>query len=73
MRGAARTAKDSPARDWRALRHESGLSLDRVCELTGIHKATLSHIETRRMFPEPREAAALLRVYGWPSDKLGGT
>ena len=65
MPRTAGPAPHSPERDWRALREASGLSLKEVARTTGIHQATLSHIETRRMLPEPREAAALLRVYGW--------
>ena len=42
-----------------------GLSITEAARRSGIHQATLSHIETRRMLPEPREAAALLRIYGW--------
>lgn len=66
MPRTAGEAPHSPQRDWRALRVASGLSLREVCKQTGMNPAILSHIETRRMFPEPREAAALLRVYGWP-------
>jgi len=65
MPQAAGTMQYSPERDWRALREATGLSLREVARRTGINPGVLSQIETRRMFPEPREAAALLSVYGW--------
>jgi len=64
MGRTAGTAQDSPDRDWRALRHASGLSLRQVSGITGINPGILSHIENRERRVTPEWAAALLRVYG---------
>ena len=48
--------------DWRVMREIRGLSLSEVARRAGIHKATLSFIETRRMVPTPAEARRILAV-----------
>jgi len=44
------------------MREIRGLSLSEVARRAGIHKATLSFIETRRMVPTPAEARRILAV-----------
>ena len=57
-----------PARTWRDLRTESGLTLRQLEELSGINRGELSRIERGRTCPTPDQARTMLQAL----NTLGG-
>ena len=51
-------------------RIDKGLTQREVAEQIGIHKSTLSQIESGRVVPRPAELNALAAVLGCPPDRL---
>ena len=52
------------------LRAESGRSLEDLCKLTGISRATLSRIERCELSPTASMIGTLCSVYGWTLSRL---
>jgi transcriptional regulator with XRE-family HTH domain len=53
----------------KAERLKRGLSQTRLAAMAGIHPATLSRIETGRMYPYPGWRKRLAEALGWPVER----
>jgi transcriptional regulator with XRE-family HTH domain len=68
--GKARIMKPRGLPNLRILRQRKGLSLGQLAEMTGLRRATITHLETGRVDPEPYHLRALARVLEVPTFEL---
>src|SRR5260370_380902 len=59
-----KVAKSQGVRNLRMLRQRSGLSLGQLADLTGLRRATITHLETGQEDPQPYHLRLLARVLG---------